>query len=209
MAIMEVPRMRSAGRRVSRSVPSLEPGTVEDLLRLREQLGEDYRRDEIIEGLLIVSPTPVRWHERTCLQLYHAFLAYCEAQGGEASLHSEIELPQNRDRIQPDLVIYRDADSLPVMDNVMPLDHVLLVAEIVSPSSIRIDREVKPNACARAGIPLYLLVDRFTDPLSATLYSEPGDQGYATGTTVGFGEKLRIPAPFDITLDTSALPLPR
>jgi hypothetical protein len=86
---------------------------------------------------------------------------------------------------------------------------VLLVAEVVSPSSIRIGREVKPSACARAGIPLYLLVDRFTDPLSVTLYSEPGDQGYAVGTTVGFGEKLCIPAPFDITLDTSALPLPR
>ena len=57
--------------------------------------------------------------------------------------------------------------------------------------------------------PLYLTVDRFTNPLSITLHSEPGDEGYATITAVGVGQKLHIPAPFDITLDTSALPLPR
>jgi Uma2 family endonuclease len=209
MAIMEARRTRSAGRRVSRWVPPLEPGTVDDLLRFREQLGEDYRRDEIIEGLLVVSPLATRWHQLAVKWLLRSLQDLCDENGWEAADPAEIELPQNRDRIQPDVVVFRDADSLPLMDNLMPLDHVLLVAEVVSPSSIRIDREVKPSACARAGIPLYLLVDRFTDPLSVTLYSEPGDQGYATVITVGFGDKLRIPAPFDITIDTSALPLPR
>ncbi len=93
--------------------------------------------------------------------------------------------------------------------SIRPLDHVVLVAEVVSASSIRIDRGVKPRACALAGVPFYLLVDRFTDPLSVTLHSEPGDEGYATITTVGVGEKLHLPDPFGITLDTSALPLPR
>ena len=60
-----------------------------------------------------------------------------------------------------------------------------------------------------AGVPFYLLVDRFTDPLSVSLYSEPADKGYATITTVDVGEKLHLPDPFGITLDTSALPLPR
>lgn len=209
MAIMDVPRTRSDGRRFSRSVPPLESGTVDDLLQFRERFGDDYRHDEIIEGLLIVSPLPTRWHQLASKWLLRGLQDLCDEKGWEADDPAEIELPQNRDRIQPDVVIFRDAASLPLMDNVMPLDHVLLVAEIVSPSSIRIDREVKPIACARAGIPLYLLVDRFTDPLSVTLYSEPGDQVYATVTTVAFGEKLRIPGPFDVTLDTSALPLPR
>jgi Uma2 family endonuclease len=107
------------------------------------------------------------------------------------------------------VAVYRDEDCLPLMENLMPLDQVLLVVEVVSASTIRIDREVKPSACALAGVPLYLLVDRFTDPLSVTLQSEPGDEGYATITTVGFGEKLRLPAPFAITLDISVLPHPR
>ena len=156
-----------------------------------------------------MSPLPTRWHQLASKWLLRGLQDLCDEKGWEADDPAEIELPQNRDRIQPDVVVFRDADSLPLMDNVMPLDHVLLVAEIVSPSSIRMDREVKPRACALAGIPLYVLVDRFTDPLSVTLYSEPSDEGYATVVTVAFGEKLRIPAPFDITLDTSALPPPR
>jgi Uma2 family endonuclease len=113
-----------------------------------------------------------------------------------------------RFRIQPDVVIFRDADSLPLMDNVTPLDHVLLVGEVVSGLSIRIDREVKPRLCAQAGVPFYLLVDRFTEPLSVSLYGQPGAEGYTAITTVGVGEKLHLPESFGIALDASALPSP-
>jgi len=209
MAIMDVPRTRPVGRPAGRSAAPLESGTVDDLLRFRERLGSDHHhRDEIIEGLLVVSPLAVRWHQLVCKWLVRSLQDLCDEKGWEADAPAEIELPQNRDRIQPDVVVFRDAASLPLLDNVMPLDQVLLVAEVVSGSSIRIDREVKPQLCALAGVPLYLLVDRFTDPLSITLHAEPGDEGYATVTTVGVGEKLHLPAPFDITLDASALPLP-
>ena len=55
---------------------------------------------------------------------------------------------------------------------------------------------------------MYLLVDRFTKPITIALFSEPGESGYTKIETVNFGEKLSIPAPFDIALDTSTLPLP-
>jgi hypothetical protein len=80
--------------------------------------------------------------------------------------------------------------------------------EVISRSSIQRDREEKPRACALAGIPLYLLVDRFTKPMTISLHSVPGKDGYARVTTVIAGEKLQLPAPFDLTLDTSSLPLP-
>jgi Uma2 family endonuclease len=94
------------------------------------------------------------------------------------------------------------------MDNVMPLDHVLLVAEVVSEPSIKRDREIKPALCAGAGIPLYLLIDRFTEPQTLTFISKPGENGYARSDTVTFGCKLRLPAPIQFTIDTSMLPLP-
>jgi hypothetical protein len=65
-----------------------------------------------------------------------------------------------------------------------------------------------PCLCAQAGVPFYLLVDRFTDPLAVSLYGQPGAEGYTAITTVGVGEKLHLPEPFGITLDTSALPFP-
>jgi hypothetical protein len=41
-----------------------------------------------------------------------------------------------------------------------------------------------------------------------SLHSKPAADGYAKVTTVTAGEKLRLPAPFDLALDTSSLPLP-
>lgn len=103
----------------------------------------------------------------------------------------------------------RNPEAFSNARSAVPADQVLLVAEICSPSSLRADREVKPLSCARAGIPLYLLIDRFTQPMSLTLMSEPGENGYVRAERVAAGPgggKLEIPAPFGITLDGSKLP---
>jgi hypothetical protein len=84
-----------------------------------------------------------------------------------------------------------------------------LVAEICSRSSLRADREVKPLSCAKAGIPFYLLVDRFTQPMSLTLMSEPSEKGYVRAVRVTAGPgggKIDIPAPIGMTIDASKLP---
>ena len=92
---------------------------------------------------------------------------------------------------------------------VMPGRDTFLVSEIISPSSKRADREVKPLSCAKAEIPLYLLVDRFTQPMSVTLLSEPGDDGYGKAERVAAGPgggTLRVPEPFGITIDAATVP---
>ena len=60
-----------------------------------------------------------------------------------------------------------------------------------------------------AGVSLYLLVDRFASPVTVSLFSMPGPDGYTAVSAVPVGEKLPIPAPFDVTLDTSGLPQPK
>jgi Uma2 family endonuclease len=137
-----------------------EPATVQGLLALRDRIETGKRHAEIIEGRLIVSATPEIWHERACRWLTDSLWEACEERGWFTDRFGEIELPPTRDRIVPDLVILRDVASLPKLGSLRPLDHVLLVAEAISRSSIREDREVKPRACALAGVPLYILVDR-------------------------------------------------
>ena len=56
---------------------------------------------------------------------------------------------------------------------------VLLVAEVVSPSSRRSDRVAKARAYAQGGIPLYLISDNFANPPEVILLSQPGEHGYA------------------------------
>jgi Uma2 family endonuclease len=185
-----------------------EPVQVQGLRDLRNQIDTGHRRAEIIEGGLVVSPMPVVWHERVCRWLDRSFDGACDANDWLPDRAGEINLPPTGDLIEPDFMILRDSSTVPDFESVRPLDRVLLVAEVTSASSIRRDREVKPRACALAGIPLYLLVDRFTRPVTISLHSEPGAKGYAKVTTVTAGEKLRLPAPFDLTLDTSSVPIP-
>ena len=186
-----------------------EPDPVQDLLDLRNEIDTGHHRAEVIEGQLVVSPIPVFWHEKVCRWLERSFDGVCETNDWFADRAGEIELPPTGDLIEPDLMILRDPNTIPDLESLRPLDRVLLAAEVISASSVRADRRVKPRVCALAGIPFYLLVDRFTKPVTISLHSGPGPDGYTKVNTVTAGEKLPIPAPFDLTLDTSALPLPK
>jgi len=185
-----------------------EPAAIEGLLDLRERMNTGHRHAEIIEGRLVVSPIPVVWHERVCIWLDRSLMGICDEKGWLIDRAGEIFLPATSDLIEPDVMVLSHGDDLPDLESQRPLDRVLLVAEVISRSSIREDREVKPRACALAGVPLYLLVDRFTSPLTVSLHSDPGPDGYAKVEAVHVGGKLHLPAPFDLTLDTSGVPLP-
>jgi hypothetical protein len=55
----------------------------------------------------------------------------------------------------------------------------------------------------------YLLIDRFTRPVSITLMSEPGEKGYRKAEAVQAGpggSQLGIPEHFGITIDASTMP---
>lgn len=205
MAVMNAPR----AHQVRQAAAEPDAAAARALRQLRNTISNGTRKAEILEGRLVVSPAPVLWHERACRWLDLQFSGACEPQGWLPDRDGEIELLPPEDVLQPGLMIVGDAASLPQLESVRPLDHVLLVAEVVSPSSIRDDREVNPFACARAGVPMYLLVDRLTDPVTVTLWSEPTDAGYRQSLVAARGEKLPIPAPFGFSLDTATLPLPR
>lgn len=52
-------------------------------------------------------------------------------------------------------------------------------------------------------MPLYLVVD--TSANRVRLLSKPGEEGYAHEVGVRLGEPLELPAPWNLTLDTSVL----
>lgn len=214
MVVMEAPR--SSHRAGDAEPLSAAPAEDDDTRALRE-LEElfwtlDYgprHRVELLEGRIAVSPKPAYWHERVVIWLIRGFDPVCEANGWQPTAGADLPLPPTSDVIEPDYLIVKDPDSFSNERSVVPSDQVLLVAEICSRSSLRADREVKPLSCAKAGIPLYLLVDRFTEPMSVTLMSEPREDGYVRAMRVTAGPgggKLDIPAPFEITIDAAKLP---
>jgi hypothetical protein len=76
-----------------------------------------------------------------------------------------------------------------------------LVAEVVSLVTASDDRHVKPLVYAQGQVPLYLLVDVET----VTVFSDPRDGEYRAQATVTIGEKLPLPKPFGIEIDTGVL----
>ncbi|WP_371578720.1 Uma2 family endonuclease [Streptomyces sp. NBC_01314] len=78
---------------------------------------------------------------------------------------------------------------------------VLLVAEITSTSTGDRDRETKILGYARAGIPLYLLIDR--EEAEVTVFSEPSGERYAKAAKCKLGLVVPLPAPLGFDLDTA------
>jgi Uma2 family endonuclease len=128
-------------------------------------------------------------------------------------------------RARPDLDLnplqgleaYRKGRARP--DGVLaPVDHfvgqgdwgepegVLMAIEITSYDSDthRRDRVEKPRGCAEAGIPVSLLIDR--DNRSVVVYSDPDPEiGYRGIHTVKFGDRVTLPDPVGIDIDTEEL----
>ena len=112
----------------------------------------------------------------------------------------------------PDLVVMErelvmGAD--PETSDPMDASEALLIVEITSKGNARDDRTKKYRAYARAGVPMYLLIDRFDmrGPM-ATLFTEPNEDGtYKQSDPVPFGKPLTLPEPFGTTLSTGGFPV--
>lgn len=165
-------------------------------------------RAEILAGTVVVSPTPSVTHNRVASAL--------------TRLMNRSEMPADRDIYQtaalqvgstgdvyvPDLVVV-PTDRLPDKGGIIPAEHALLVAEITSPSNAEHDRKRKLWGYAHGPIPLYLLVDPHADGgPQVTLYSRPEGGAYRSTHQVLYGAAITLPAPFDLTIDTSTFPTP-
>ena len=174
-----------------------------DLERLWHGLDLPGYRVELIDGQIVVSPTASRGHSNIVTELIDQ-LAEVKQRGWERHTNLTVHIPLTRERLIPDLAIV-PSQAPGFGENELLAPGVLLVAEVVSPYSRREDREIKPQAYACGGIPLYLLIDKLADPPLITLLLQPGEDGYGKRQVAAAGEALRLPKPFGIALDTARL----
>ncbi|MFI6878492.1 Uma2 family endonuclease [Streptomyces sp. NPDC050400] len=78
---------------------------------------------------------------------------------------------------------------------------VLMVVEVTSDSTAGNDRVKKIRGYARAGIPVYLLIDR--EAGQATVCSEPEGDDYAKKSSYRLGLTVALPAPLGFDLETA------
>lgn len=122
-------------------------------------LPEDGNRYEVVDGELLVTPSPTRTHQRAVRLLLVALQGHAESQRiGEAiAAPADVEL-DTRSMVQPDVFVEGLVGGLlpAAWNSGAPL---LLVVEVLSPSTARADRTTKRRRYQRAGILEYWIVD--------------------------------------------------
>ncbi|WP_028647390.1 Uma2 family endonuclease [Nocardiopsis sp. CNT312] len=167
---------------------------------------------EIIEGDIVIMTPPKYDHNHIVWLVNKALMREILRPGSrvsEAEVHQaqDIRVPVTDSVYIPDLMVLPESAPDPDAEN--PAADAILVVEVASPSTAKKDRKAKLWGYAHAGIPLYLLVDRWdpdTGQEAATLFAEPERGVYKHVEKVFFGEPLKLPEPFGITLDTSGFP---
>jgi Uma2 family endonuclease len=172
------------------------PWTVEEVLALPP----DGQRHELVDGSLLVTPAPSAAHQRATS---HLWLALSTAASGDVEVLEGINVRLGATRMFiPDVVV----TSCPgAQFSVLDAASVLLVAEVVSPSTVAVDRMLKPQLYAAAGIPHYLRVelDGAGGPSVAAFDLTGGE--YRPVAEARAGELLRLEAPVPVTLDPATL----
>lgn len=153
---------------------------------------------EIVDAMVVVRPSASKRHNRIARVLANALDA---AAGPDWNADTDFDVrlqdvPLTNRR--PDVVVYR-ADTIDITPT-RP-EHVLLVAEIVSPGSETTDRIVKLNQYARSGIAFYWRIEQAATgiPLVYTHVLDPATGAYRDGDV--FAGVVEVSAPFPVEVD--------
>jgi len=171
--------------------------TTDDL----DNLPDDGRRRELLDGLLIVSPSPAAAHQVIAGRLMVALEAACPEQ---YAVTQGVEVRINRRRsVIPDVLVTTSAAAARRTAKYEPHELVLAV-EIVSPTSESMDRLLKPVLYAKAGIPYFWRVEVEDGALAVNTYKiDPVDEVYTQ--TGRWTEAVEITEPFPISLPIAQL----
>jgi Uma2 family endonuclease len=178
------------------------PWTADDVEALPD--AGDHARFEVYEGgVLVVSPAPGVGHQRASYWLHHALSQAAIAAGADVDVLEavNVELPGGK-LLVPDVVVVA-AQAVNERTTRVPCGAVLAVVEIVSPSTVSIDRAIKPLMYAEAQIPVYWRVELQDRPKIIACSLSRGR--YSTRNTLAAGTRGRISKPFAVELDPADL----
>ncbi|MFD4610668.1 Uma2 family endonuclease [Streptomyces sp. NPDC058440] len=181
--------------------------TVSGIDRLRSQLSklEDMfpgYLTEIVEGSIVMNPVRP-FHGRSIARLWEGLER--QLPPGWA-LVTDVAFPFDDDNeFCPDIAVIPAAAEAENRSAYEP-DLIEFVAEVVSPSSIRRDYEVKPRWYASRGIANYLIFDPLQGHV-VTLWN-PGPDGYHGRDTLPYGTDVTVDSPLGkLTIPTVRLPV--
>jgi Uma2 family endonuclease len=172
--------------------------TYEDL----QAIPLDRNRYEIVEGELFVTPAPIPLHQRIAGNLYAELRQHVRTHRlGEVLMAPVDVVFADSTVLEPDIVyVSRSRQHIIGVKNLSgPPD---LVVEVLSPSSQRLDREVKPKQYALHGVPEFWRIDPDEKTVEVFRLQEGA---YELDMSLGFGDELTSPLFPGLSLPVSTL----
>jgi Uma2 family endonuclease len=162
-----------------------------------DALPDDGRRHELIDGAFFVTPSPGLLHQDVVARLWRLLEPLAARDGFHVVIAPfDVALAEHT-VVVPDLVVARRSSFTDRDLSTAPV----LVVEVRSPSTARVDQLVKREVYERAGVASYWLVDPLTPAvtvleLAAGTYAE---RGRVTGD-----QTLEVTQPFPAALKPSS-----
>jgi Uma2 family endonuclease len=119
---------------------------------------DDGKRYEVLDGEVLVTPGAGPRHQHVVLTLASALRSYVQREGLGVVLPDVDLLFEPTDFLRPDLLFVPDASRAGISDRGVECTPVLVV-EVQSPTSGKIDRIKKPDRYGDFGVPEYWVVD--------------------------------------------------
>jgi Uma2 family endonuclease len=173
--------------------------TFDDLARLPD----DGNRYELIAGVLYMSPSPRYNHQYIVSTLLRILGSYIAAHklGVVLPAPFEIRLPFAVHAVQPDVLFIRN-DNQPPPNAPFFAGIPDLVVEVISPSSLRLDRVLKFATYEDAGVPELWLVDPVARSVEVYVHDE---QFFTLHGQFSMGDVLTSPLLPEFNLEVATL----
>jgi len=175
------------------ALPHGRPLTRADL----DRMPDDGHRYELVDGVLVVSPSPSRRHQRAVYRLWQQLNNACPPELEVLGAPFDVVLADDTVLI-PDVLVARRAD---LTERDLPAAPVLAV-EVLSPSTRRFDLMLKRSRFESAGAASYWVVDPDQPSLVAW---ELRAGAYAEVAEVAGDEPFAALRPFPVTVVPSEL----
>ncbi|MDG4828381.1 Uma2 family endonuclease [Solwaraspora sp. WMMD1047] len=176
---------------LSHHVPPPDGWSTEDL----DAMPEDGRRRELLDGVLIMPPSPTVAHQTITMRLAAALADGCP-DGYDVTHGVEIRFDQHRALI-PDVLVttFEAAKRQPHWYHP---HEVVLAVEVVSPGTRVMDRITKPAIYAQAGIPFHWRIETHEALVAYTHQLDSVTEEYVP--TGRWTKVIEVPEPWLITL---------
>jgi Uma2 family endonuclease len=164
---------------------------------------DDGNRYEVVYGELLVTPAPRPWHQVLVQRLIVALAAYLNREPAGLVLSSPAVISWGSDvLLQPDVFVVPTEEARTLTWS--RIRTLLLVAEVLSPSSTKGDRFLKRLRYREAGVPLYWVVD---GDVGAGVVGTPADFFPTFARVRLLGRPAAAAEPFTLRLEELFRPL--